>query len=113
MRLRRIYVNNFRGMRKFEVKFEDASDNVILGKNGVGKSTLRNVLELMKAIACGENSVEKLLSPKDFSFSNANEPLRIELECTVNGDCTIGVRPSAVPWITRVRSTRRSAFPKR
>ena len=57
MRLRRIYVNNFRGMRKFEVKFEDASDNVILGKNGVGKSTLRNILELMKAIAWRENSM--------------------------------------------------------
>ena len=83
MRITRIYANNYRCLQKFEIALGETSSCILLGRNGVGKSAVRAVLELFKRIGCGENAVEDLLGVNDCTFSNWAEPVRFELECLI------------------------------
>ncbi|MFN9623940.1 MAG: AAA family ATPase, partial [Cyanobacteriota bacterium] len=78
--LQRLYVHNFRCLENFELSLKELSSALLIGRNGVGKSTIASSLELFQSIGRGVNRVGKLVLPKDFSPNRSNVPMRFELE---------------------------------
>ncbi|MDF5710119.1 MAG: AAA family ATPase [Nostoc sp. S4] len=54
--LKRIYIDNFRGLVNFEVNFD--SINLFLGGNGTGKSTVFEVLRRIQTFVNGDRKVD-------------------------------------------------------
>lgn len=78
--LQRLYVHNFRCLVNFELSLKEMSSALLIGRNGVGKSTIASALELLQAIGRGANRIGQLIQPKDFAIENSNVPIRFELE---------------------------------
>ena len=45
--LQRLYVNNFRCLENFELTMKEMPSALLIGKNGVGKSTIAKALEVL------------------------------------------------------------------
>jgi energy-coupling factor transporter ATP-binding protein EcfA2 len=56
------------------------SSALLIGKNGTGKSTISNVLEILQSIGRGVNRIGQLFHPKDFSTGRSQIPIRFEAE---------------------------------
>jgi ABC-type Mn2+/Zn2+ transport system ATPase subunit len=96
---KRIYVHNFRCLENFELVIGDKPSVLLIGKNGVGKSTVSFALALLQSIARGTNRVGQLVKPKDFSLSlgrtdvvkraedasSDNPPMRFEVDVELEG----------------------------
>lgn len=82
--IRRIYIHNYRCFQNFDLKLEDQSSVLILGKNGTGKSTLSSALRVLQGIAKGDNRVKQFLKIDDFAFNRTDAPIRIELSVDLN-----------------------------
>jgi ABC-type cobalamin/Fe3+-siderophores transport system ATPase subunit len=78
--LQRLYVNNFRCLENFDLSLKEMSSVLLIGKNGVGKSTIANALEIFQSIGRGSNRVRSLVQLKDFSYNRTNIPMRFEIE---------------------------------
>lgn len=77
----------------------DKPSVLLIGKNGVGKSTVSFALALLQSIARGTNRVGQLVKPKDFSLglgrtdvvkrpedaSSDNPPMRFEVDVELEG----------------------------
>lgn len=74
----RLFVNNFRCLDNFEIKFPPHEPAVILGKNGVGKSSLCDLLKMFQIIGFGENNVASLLAEND--SANKAKPVSVEID---------------------------------
>lgn len=77
--LERLYVHNFRCLENFEFKPGDASSVLLIGKNGAGKSTVRQVLAILQAIGRGEGQVKELVKASDFTRGRDDVPMSFEL----------------------------------
>lgn len=86
MRIQRICVSHFRCLRQFEFSPGESAAALLLGRNGAGKSSLIDVLEIFQKIGRGENRVENLVGREDFSFGDLTAPVRIELRAEAGGD---------------------------
>lgn len=84
--IRRLYINNFRCLESFELSLDGASSVLLLGKNGVGKTTVGSALELLQRIARGANRVGELIKPRDLTNGRAEAPMRLEVEAELSGD---------------------------
>lgn len=78
--LQRLYVHNFRCFENFEFKPQDQNSTLLLGKNGSGKSTVREVLAIFQAIGRGKARIGELVRPADCSLGHTDIPIRFELE---------------------------------
>jgi predicted ATPase len=78
--LQRLYVNNFKCLENFELSLEGMSSTLLIGRNGVGKSMIANVLQLLQSIGRGTNRINQLIQPKDFSPGRSGAPIRFEIE---------------------------------
>lgn len=78
--LQRLYVNNFKCLENFELSLKGMSSTLLIGRNGVGKSTISTVLELLQKIGRGINRVGQLIQSKDFSPGRSHVPIRFEIE---------------------------------
>jgi predicted ATPase len=78
--LQRLYVHNFRCLENFELNVKNVPSALLIGKNGVGKSTVAAALELFQKIGWGVNRVGDLVKLRDFSRGRANIPMRFEIE---------------------------------
>lgn len=78
--LQRLYVHNYRCLENFELNFKDISSALLIGKNGVGKSTIASVLEIFQRIGRDINQVKQLVKPNDFFFGRSDVPMRFEIE---------------------------------
>lgn len=83
--LQRLYAHNFRCFENFEFKPQDQTSALLLGKNGSGKSTVRQVLALFQAIGRGRTRVGELVKPTDFTLGRTEVPMRFELELLLQG----------------------------
>jgi ATPase subunit of ABC transporter with duplicated ATPase domains len=83
--LQRLYVHNFRCFENFEFKPQDQTASLLLGKNGSGKSTVREVLALFQSIGRGRTRVGELVKPTDFTQGRTDRPMRFELEVVLDG----------------------------
>ena len=78
--LQRLYVNNYRCLENFELSLKDISSALLIGKNGVGKSTIASALEVVQSIGRGINRVGQLVEENDFAPGKSNIPIRFEIE---------------------------------
>jgi ABC-type cobalamin/Fe3+-siderophores transport system ATPase subunit len=83
--LQRLYVNNFKCLENFELSLKEMSSTLLIGRNGVGKSTISSVLEILQNIGRGINRVGQLIQSKDFSPGRSNVPIRFEIEVLLEG----------------------------
>ncbi len=81
--IKRLYVNNFRCLENFELSLSAFSSSLLVGKNGTGKTTVGNALEVLQLIARGTNRVRELIGVKDFAHGRSEVPIRFELEVDI------------------------------
>jgi len=77
--LQRLYVHNFRCLENFELSLIGMSSALLIGKNGVGKSTIAKALEILQSIGRGINRVGHLVQWKDFTLGRSDIPIRFEI----------------------------------
>lgn len=82
--LKRLYAHNYRCFENFEFKPQNQTASLLLGKNGCGKSTIRQVLALFQAIGRGKTRVGELVQASDFANGRTHLPMRFELEVTID-----------------------------
>lgn len=82
--LKKIYIHNYKCFQNFEFNCEHEKSLLIFGKNGVGKSSILNVLMILKNIANGENRLANLF-PK-YSFLDINSSIIIEIELFIRNE---------------------------
>ena len=83
--LQRLYVHNFRCLQNFEIRPGDNSSLLLIGKNGVGKSTLAKALDIFQKLGTGTSSVASLVKKEDFTLGRTNESMRFEVEVLLEG----------------------------
>lgn len=84
--LQRLYAHNFRCLENFEFRPADQHATLLLGKNGSGKSTVRQVLAIFQAIGRGESQVKELVKAADFTRGRSDVPMSFELEALLGTD---------------------------
>lgn len=82
--IKRFYVHNFKCLENFELSVSESS-SLIIGKNGVGKSSIREAFELLQKIGRGISSVEKIISPENLSRGRLDSPVRFEIHVLLDG----------------------------
>jgi predicted ATPase len=83
--IERLYIHNFRCFENFTFEPKGLSTVLLLGANGVGKSTVRLVLTMLQRIGRGTNRARDLVAVTDFAQGRTGEPMRIEIEATIAG----------------------------
>lgn len=78
--LQRLYVHNFRCLENFELILKELPSALLIGKNGAGKSTIADALEILQSIGRGANRVSKFVQSKDFARGRSDVPIRFEIE---------------------------------
>jgi hypothetical protein len=85
--LQKLNIHNFRCLGNFEMTFRDTSSALLIGKNGVYRTTVVRALEILPRIARGANrmrdladKVDFLIGPNDFAWGRGNVPMRFEIE---------------------------------
>lgn len=74
----RLFVNNFRCLDNFELRLPPHSPAVILGKNGVGKSSIGDLLKMLHSIGAGETNVGNLLEGNE--PAKKDKPFSLEID---------------------------------
>ncbi len=83
--LQRLYVHNFRCLENFELNLKELPSSLLIGKNGSGKSTVRDVLEIFQKIGRGTNRISDLVKIKDFAKGRSDIPIRFEIDVLLEG----------------------------
>jgi predicted ATPase len=83
--IKRLYIHNFRCFENFELALEERPSVLLLGRSGAGKTTVRLALEVLQAIARGQNRVGKLVTSKDITQGRTEVPMRFEIEANLAG----------------------------
>lgn len=83
--IQRLYVHNFRCLENFELFLNDLSSVLLIGKNGMGKTTVLLVLEVLQQLGRGTTRVGQLIRPKDFTRGKAEAPMRFEVQVQLQG----------------------------
>jgi len=78
--IQRLYAHNFRCLENFELIVKDLPSALLIGKNGTGKSTVADVLEIFQSVSRGVNRVEQVVQPRDFARGRSDVPIRFEIE---------------------------------
>ena len=78
--IQELYVNHFRCLENFRLTLKEQQSSLLIGKNGVGKTTIGNALEVFQRIGRGTNRVGQLINASDFTGYNTAVPMRFELQ---------------------------------
>ena len=62
--IERLYIHNFRCLQNFELVTRGIPTALLIGGNGSGKSSVRQVLELLQSVGRGTNRVGELVRPR-------------------------------------------------
>ncbi|MBD2169330.1 AAA family ATPase [Calothrix membranacea FACHB-236] len=81
--LKRLYIDNFRCLVNFEMKFD--SINLFLGGNGVGKSSVFDVLRKIQLFVSGDSKVGGIFNSIDCTRWQTLPTQHFELEIMGNG----------------------------
>lgn len=81
--LKRIYIDNFRGLVNFELNVD--SINLFLGGNGSGKSTVFEALRKIQTFISGDVKAQEIFKLSDCTRWQNSPIQRFELEITGNG----------------------------
>jgi predicted ATPase len=78
--IERLYVNNFRCFENFSIDLVDHSSALVIGNNGVGKSTFLNALAVLQSIGRGSGRAKELIGRSDFTQERTDIPMRFEID---------------------------------
>lgn len=81
--LKHIYIDNFRCLVNFELDVD--AINLVLGSNGVGKSTVFEAIQKIQAFVSGDSKIEKIFKFTDCTRWQTSPIQRFELEILGNG----------------------------
>ncbi|MCX6362235.1 MAG: ATP-binding protein [Armatimonadetes bacterium] len=94
--IQRLYVHNYRCLVNMEVPLADRPNVLLVGRNGVGKSTLLNAVKVLRDIGCGVNRVRDLVAVSDLAdfgsgrAEEADRRMRLEIEAALpGGSCVV------------------------
>ena len=82
--LARLYVDNFRCLENFELELDQA--NVLLGRNGTGKTSVLNVLSKIQNLVVRGWRVEEVFPSRDISLNGQRNEQRFEIETYLDGE---------------------------
>ncbi|HFU75355.1 MAG TPA: hypothetical protein ENK66_03830 [Arcobacter sp.] len=82
--LKKLYVHNFKCLQKFEFDLNDLQSAFLLGKNGSGKTTIFEAIEIFQKIGQGVTSLDDLFDETSFHFNNINLPIELKLDVHIN-----------------------------
>ena len=82
--LKRLYADNFRCFENFEVRFDRS--NVLLGRNGTGKTSLLDALRRIQELVVRGRKVDEVFPARDLSVSQRRTTQRFELDTESGGD---------------------------
>jgi predicted ATPase len=82
--IERLYVHNFRCLENFTLDLTDHSSVLVIGRNGSGKSTVMQCLELFQSIGRSSYLVSDCISESDFTQHRVEHPIRFEVGLTIN-----------------------------
>ena len=82
--LKRLYIHNFKCLQNFELTLNDLNSALLLGKNGSGKSTIFDVIEIFQKIGRGTTSLKDLFDESSFSFSDRTLSIEFELDVVID-----------------------------
>jgi len=77
--IERLYVHNFRCLENFTIDFVGRPSALVIGKNGTGKSTIREALGVFRKICRGTTRVKYLIAKSDFAYFRTHIPVRFEV----------------------------------
>ena len=83
--LQRLYIHNYRCFENFELSLQETPSILLVGKNGSGKSTIADALQVFQNIGRRVNRVGTLVKPKDFAWGRSKVPIRFEIEVLLKG----------------------------
>lgn len=83
--LQRLYIHNFKCFQNFELKLGGKRSSLLIGRNGVGKSSLSKALLFLQGIGRGKNRLKDLVAQRDFFLLQTALPMRFELEVMIQG----------------------------
>ena len=81
----RLYIQNFRCLESVTFDFAGRPSALVIGRNGVGKSTVRASLALVQRLCRGTNDVGSLIAASDFTHHSTDRPMRFEVGLTLGG----------------------------
>lgn len=82
--LNKIYVHHYRCLQNFELDLSDLNSALVIGRNGAGKTSVFDVIELFQQIGRGNALLKGLLSENDFAFGETHKPIVFELTATLD-----------------------------
>lgn len=82
--IRRFYADNFRCLVNFELKLSE--ENILLGANGSGKTSVLNVLRKMQDLIVRGSKVDEVFPGRDLSLWLHRNEQRFEIETQLDGD---------------------------
>lgn len=83
--LHSVYIHHYRSLQNFNVSLADLKSALILGRNGSGKSSIFDALQVFQQIGRGVTQIKQLIRKTDFSFGETNQPICLELTAHLEG----------------------------
>lgn len=84
--LTHFYAHNFKCLQNFSLILTDIKSTLIFGKNGSGKTTIFDVMNLFQQIGRGITPLRDLVSDTDWWMSDTSTPMQLELTALINND---------------------------
>lgn len=83
--LHSVYIDHYRSLQNFDLSVADLKSALILGKNGSGKSSIFDALQVFQQIGRGVTQIKQLISKTDFSFGQTQQPIHLVLTARLEG----------------------------
>ena len=77
--LNKFYIHQYRCLQNFEVNLKDQHSALLLGRNGAGKSSFFDAVEVLQKIGRGETQIKALIRETDFAFGETHKPIHLEV----------------------------------
>jgi predicted ATPase len=81
--LNTLYIHQFRCLQNFKLGLQDQHSVLLLGRNGAGKSSFFDALEVLQQIGRGVTQLKDLIKESDFAFGETYKPISLEINATL------------------------------
>ncbi|MCE9681651.1 AAA family ATPase [Halomonas alkalisoli] len=82
--LNKFYIHQYRCLQNFEISLKGQHSALLLGRNGAGKSSFFDAVEVLQQIGRGTTQLNELISESDFAFGETHKPIQLEVSATLS-----------------------------
>ena len=82
--LKTLYIHNYKCFQNFTLDTGNMYSLLIIGKNGVGKSGIMEVLHILQSIGRGEHRVENLIDRGDISVTSRESIITFKIDVEID-----------------------------